>query len=84
MEQEPQEQKPNGQLMNIIRRSQIFVNRAHDDGDTYDDCAYCKGKRMTDNPETGEKDIEEKDCKHAMVGFTSTKMTTDDLERVFN
>lgn len=65
-------------------KSTIFLTRSHDDEDESKECAYCKGKRLVDNPETGETGIEEKDLSYYKIGFTSTKMRTDDLERVFN
>ena len=37
-----------------------------------------------DNPETGEKGVEEKDLKYHKLGFTSTKLSVHDLEHCLN
>ena len=61
-----------------------MVLRSHDDNNPEDECSYCFGKRLVDNPETGEHEVEEKDKKYHKLGFTSTKMKIDDLEHCLN
>ena len=68
----------------VFDKTNLFLTRSHGNEDGSKECAYCKGKRMVDNPETGEMDVEEKDLKYFKVGFTSTKMKADDLEKVFD
>ena len=68
----------------IMNRTSVLVGRSHDDGDEEGECSYCDGKRLVDNPETGESGIEEKDCKYHKLGFTSTKLRVDDLEDCLN
>ena len=58
--------------------------RSHDDNNPEDECSYCFGKRLVDNPETGEQGLEEKEKKYHKLGFTSTKMKIDDLEHCLN
>ena len=60
------------------------MTRSHDDSSAEDECSYCFGKRTVDNIETGENDIKEEGCKYHKLGFTSTKMRVDDLERCLN
>ena len=68
----------------VLNKSNVFLTRSHEDDDPTKECAYCKGKRVVDDPETGMTGLEEKELSYYKVGFTSTKMRTDDLERVFD
>ena len=56
-----------------------MVLRSHDDHSPEDECSYCLGKRLVDNPETGEQGVEESGKKYHKLGFTSTKMRIEDL-----
>lgn len=62
----------------------MLLLRSHDDHSAEDECSYCFGKRIVDDPMTGEFDIEEKDIKYHKLGFTTTKMKVDDLEYCLN
>jgi hypothetical protein len=61
-----------------------LLSRSHDDKSEEGECSYCDGKRIVDDPETGEKDIEEKDLKYHKLGFSTTKMRGEDLEHCLN
>ena len=61
-----------------------MIGRSHSDADEEDECSYCKGKRLVDDPESGETGIEEEGCKYHKLGFSSTKMRVEDLEHCLN
>jgi hypothetical protein len=64
----------------IFDKTSVLLTRSHDDSSSEGECSYCNGVRIVDDPETGEKDIKETDCKYHKLGFTSTKMTSRDLQ----
>lgn len=64
----------------IFDKSSVLLARSHDDSSEEGECSYCNGERVVDDPETGEKNIKESDCKYHKLGFTSTKLTTRDLQ----
>ena len=64
----------------VYNRTSVLLARSHDDKDEEGECSYCDGKRLVDNFETGEKDLQETDIKYHKLGFTCTKLTTNDLE----
>lgn len=68
----------------IQNRTSILIGRSHDDKEEEDECSYCHGKRTVDNMETGEFGVKEEGCKYHKLGFTSTKMRVDDLEKCLN
>lgn len=58
--------------------------RSHDDSQREGECSYCNEKRCVDDPDTGEKGIEETGVKYTKLGFSSTKMRVEDLECCLN
>ena len=78
-EEKKEEEKPKAKPM-IFDRTSVLLARSHDDKNYEDECSYCEGKRIVDDPETGEKDILEEGNKYRKLGFTTTKMRADDLE----
>jgi len=61
-----------------------MLARSHSDKEPEMECSYCNGKRRVDNVETGENDLEESGVKYHKLGFTTTKMRAEDLERCLN
>ena len=61
-----------------------MIGRSHDNSGEEFECSYCKGKRVVDNPETGETGKEESGLGYHKLGFTSTKMKVEDLEHCLN
>ena len=57
-----------------------MLARSHDDKSEEGECSYCNGKRIVDDPHTGETGIHENDVKYHKLGVTSTKLRADDLE----
>ena len=62
----------------------MLVGRSHDDTSEEGECSYCFGKRIVDNPETGETDVSEEGCMYHKLGFASTKMRVEDFETCLN
>ena len=59
------------------------MTRSTDDSWGAGGCAYCDNKRVGVDPDTKEETLEE-DLKNYSIAFTSTKMTVDDMEILFN
>jgi arginyl-tRNA--protein-N-Asp/Glu arginylyltransferase len=68
----------------VFDKTSILLVRSHDDKGEEGECSYCNEKRCVDDPETGEKGIEETGVKYHKFGFTTTKMRVDDLETCLN
>lgn len=64
-------------------RTSIFLTRSTDDSWGSGECAYCGAKRVGIDPETNEESTET-DLKNYSMAFTSTKMTVNDMELLFN
>ena len=65
----------------VMNKTSVLLTRSHDDSSEEKECSYCDGIRIVDDPETGEKGIEEKDCTYHKLGFSTTKLRVDDLEK---
>lgn len=63
-----------------FNKTSVLLVRSHDDASYEGECSYCKGIRIVDDPDTGEKGIKEEDVKYCKLGFSTTKMRVDDLE----
>jgi len=68
----------------IFDKTSVLLTRSHDDTTEEGECSYCNEKRLVDDPDTGEKGIEETGVKYHKLGFTTTKMRVDDLEHCLN
>jgi len=68
----------------IYPKTSILLSRSHADHDEEKECSYCDGKRTVDDPESGEKGIQETDLKYQKLGFSTTKMRVEDLEHCLN
>ena len=66
--------------LKIYNKTSILLARSHDDKSEETECSYCNGKRLVDDPMTGEKGLEEANVTYHKLGFTSTKLKADDLE----
>ena len=64
----------------VYNKTSILLARSHDDKSEEGECSYCNGKRVVDDPITGETGIEETNVMYHKLGFTSTKLKADDLE----
>ena len=64
----------------VFNKTSILLARSHDDKSEEGECSYCNGKRLVDDPVTGEKGLEETNVMYHKLGFTSTKLKADDLE----